>query len=443
MLRWRSSYFLTGKKSNWGASLYFCHYTIRTMALLYNLLIRLYVLAVAIAGIWNKKAREWTRGRKGWQEALSAKISPKDGIIWVHCASAGELEQGKPIIEQLKAAYPSHKILISFFSPSGYAVAKKYGEADVISYLPADTKRNAKRFMELVRPQLAVFIKYEFWYHHLKAAATREVPLLLASALFRKDQVFFKWYGKFFRQMLFLFRHIFVQDEASLELLKTTGIVQCSISGDTRFDRVKKIADHLAELPLVKKFAGSHQLIVAGSTWPEDEKLLSAYAKDHPVKFIIAPHEIQEGRLEQIEQLFPGAVRYSTLTSDAITENQTLIIDNMGMLSRIYHYATIAYVGGGFNKSGIHNMLEAGVYGKAIVIGPHYKKFKEARDLVALGGACSISNAAQLGKEIDRLLSDDRFRDHAGALVKKYVEENTGATKKLVRFIQENRLLTS
>lgn len=368
-------------------------------------------------------------------------LHPDDQIIWMHCASAGEFEQGKPLIEELKRIYPSHKMLVSFFSPSGYAAGKKYSHADFITYLPADTGSNAKQFVELVKPQLVIFVKYEYWYHHLSAAAFHHIPLLMVSSIFRKDQVFFKWYGKFYRQLLFLFRQIFVQDENSFTILKENNVLHCTVAGDTRFDRVKKIAGNFSEIPFVKEWAGKDRVIVAGSTWPDDENILSEYLKNHSVKLILAPHEINEQRLKQIEKLFSDALRYSCISSSG-QPSQVLIIDNMGMLSRLYHYAMIAYVGGGFNKSGIHNTLEAAVHGKPVFFGPNYQKFKEAGDLIETGAAFSFSTAEEFKTKTDHLLNNPQRVSKAGAAAKNYVEENTGATQKILQYIQENRLLT-
>ena len=408
------------------------------LILFYNIFIRLYFFAVRVAALWNGKAREWVNGRKNLFYQLEQKRSPDDRIIWVHCSSAGEFEQGKPIIEQVKKDYPGHKIVVSFFSPSGFNVAKNYQYADVITYLPLDTRPNAQRFIGILSPELAIFIKYEFWYHHLSAAAFKHIPLLLVSAVFRKNQVFFKWYGKFYKQLLFLFRHIFVQHESSLQILKNAAIEHCSIGGDTRFDRVKEIRDNFKEIPLVKEFITNAQVIVAGSTWSDDEQLLSHYPS---AKFIIAPHEINESRLAHIERLFKNSIRYSQLHKANGTE-QTLIIDNVGMLSRLYRYATVAYVGGGFSKDGIHNILEAAVYGKPVLMGPNFKKYREAKELIEAGGAFSVADAAQLRNTLGGLLNNVSRLQSVGDHAENYIQKNLGATQKIIRAIQEKRLLT-
>jgi 3-deoxy-D-manno-octulosonic-acid transferase len=424
-------------------------------------------LGIRIASAWNPKAKEWINGRKNLFEELQKKIKPRDKVIWFHCASAGEFEQGKPVIEELKSVYPSHKILVSFFSPSGYNAARKYQYADIITYLPLDTNKNAKRFVELIKPELVVFVKYEYWYHHLYAVAFHNIPLIMVSAIFRKDQLFFRPYGKFYKQILFLFRQIFVQDENSLELLRANNIHHCSLSGDTRFDRVKKIAQNFSEVSLLKEFIGDSHVIVAGSTWEGDEEILASYMKDHSVKIVIAPHEIKKDHILHLQKLFPDCVLYSKLKElfsqaevqstsiwksineqqqkdlqKKLAEAKTLVIDSMGMLSRLYYYATITYVGGGF-KTGIHNTLEAVVYGKPVLFGPKYQKFKEARDLIAGGAAHSINNAEELKIKMDHLLNDPEQLSKAGNAAKKYVEENVGATQKILQYIQENRLLTN
>jgi 3-deoxy-D-manno-octulosonic-acid transferase len=435
--------------------------------LIYNLFICLYVLGIRITSLWNPKAKEWVEGRKNLFDELKKKISNNEKTIWFHCASAGEFEQGKPVIEEVKKTYAAHKIVVSFFSPSGYNVAKKYPHADVITYLPSDTRKNAKQFIELIKPDLVVFVKYEYWYHHLSAVAFHHIPLIIVSAIFRRDQLFFKSYGKFYRQMLFLFRQIFVQDEDSLELLKTNSIQHCSLSGDTRFDRVKKIAGNFSEIPLLKEFIGESKTIVAGSTWEGDEEILSSYVKSSHVKIVIAPHEIKKDHILKLQQSFPDCVLYSEVKNllaptevqvnsiwNSINEQQqkdlqkklagakTLIIDSMGLLSKLYYYATVTYVGGGF-KSGIHNTLEAVVYGKPVLFGPKYHKFKEARDLIADGAAISVNNAEELKTKMDHFFNDPSELSKAGTAAKTYVEKNTGATQKIIQFIQENRLLTN
>lgn len=412
---------------------------------LYNIFIEAYVLGIRISALSNKKAKEWLLGRKNVFADLANKISSSDKVIWFHCSSAGELEQGLPVIERMQQTFPQHKILISFFSPSGMNAARKLPQQYILTYLPKDTKTNAAKFIELVHPQMVVFVKYEFWYHHLQAAAFRHIPILLVSAVFRKNQLFFQPYGKFYRQILFSFRHIFVQDEQSKQLLLDNSIPHCSISGDTRFDRVHHIAERFTEIKFIGDFLQHAEALVAGSTWPDDEKLLADFLKLGGVlKLIIAPHEINEQHLTQIENIFPQSIRYSQINNavEAMTSN-VLIVDSIGLLSRLYQYATIAYVGGGFTKDGIHNILEAAVYGKPVFFGTNYKKYREAVELLKAGGAFSIADARGLKKIADELLNNATHRQSVGTISKNYIEQNIGASEKILRFIQEKRLLTS
>lgn len=414
---------------------------------LYNSFLQLYLLGIRIASRWNKKAAAWLEGRQHVFAQLENALAEGDQVIWMHCSSAGEFEQGKPVIEALKKTYPQKKILVSFFSPSGYAVAKNYPHADVITYLPLDTSKNAERFFRLTKPELVIFVKYEFWYHHLSVAAFHHVPVLLISAVFRKEQVFFKRYGTFYKQMLFLFRHLFVQDQASLDLLKEHNITHCSISGDTRFDRVAKIAENNSRIPFIEDFIAGSKVIVAGSTWPGDESVLAHYLKQNKnVKLIIAPHQINAAHIDQIQAAFENAVLYSTSTKKndhQFANLQTLIIDSVGLLSRLYQDATIAYVGGGFTKDGIHNILEAAVWSKPVLFGPNYKKYREGKELLAAGGAFSFATADAFKKIADDLLANEDHLQKASKRARNYVDENTGATGKIMQAIQEKRLLTN
>lgn len=414
------------------------------MKLLYNIFIGLYRILISIVALWNKKAQEWANGQKDIFTQLEQRIHPSDQVIWMHCASAGEFEQGKPVLEALKAQYPHYKILVTFFSPSGYQSGIKYKGADLISYLPLDTAGNAEKFLRLVNPQLVIFVKYEYWYHHLKGVADRNIPLLLVSSIFRKSQVFFKSYGNFYREILKLYRWIFVQDEESVQLLRSIGITHCSIGGDTRFDRVSAIVRNFTELDLIRRFVEQAKVLVAGSTWPNDEQRIADFHKSYSgdLKLIIAPHEINKGHIDHLYSLFPDAVAYSGLQTREPGTFKVLIIDNVGMLSRLYYYATVTYIGGGFNKSGIHNTLEAAVWGKPVLFGPNYQKFREARDLVASGAGFSITTSAELTQRATTLLQDAALLQQASLSARQYVEENKGATAKITGYIQENRLLT-
>ncbi len=404
------------------------------MVLIYDILLFFYHLAVNIYSPFNKKASKWIAGRKGIIDKLKKQISIGDEIIWFHCASLGEFEQGRPIIERIKADYPQYKILISFFSPSGYEVRKDYAFADYICYLPKDTGRNAREFIEVVSPKLVFFVKYEFWYHHLNAVRQKEIPLYCISAIFREDQVFFKWYGSFFVEVLKMFSHIYVQDEESKSKISELGVDAVSVAGDTRFDRVKANSQEVMDLPVLDHFKGDSKLLIAGSTWKEDEESLVRLinTSDLDLKYVIAPHEISQTNIKRLEDsLQVASVRYSEAKSQAMDKYKVLIIDNMGLLSSIYRYASIVYVGGAFG-SGLHNILEPAVYGKPIIFGPDHKKFKEAGELISDGGAFSISNFDELKRKVRFLLADPYIIKIASEISKTYVNKNTGATDKIL-----------
>lgn len=406
-------------------------------------------MGIRIAALFNPKAKKWVVGRKEiWKKLNLSSASQSSQTIWVHCASLGEFEQGRPLIEKLKSQYPGVKILLTFFSPSGYEIRKEYKGADRVFYLPMDGPHNAKRFLEIINPSLVIFVKYEFWYYYLKEVKERRIPLLLVSALFTPDAVFFKWYGRLQRKMLSFFDHLFVQDKTSKTLLKNIGFaVNSSTAGDTRFDRVIEIAEQFAPIPAIEEFAGTSRIVVAGSTWPEDERILQrtiSTINDPLLKIIIAPHEINEQHITHIKKLFPSVVLFSQLANGNLqpVKSNVLLIDNIGMLSRLYKYATITYIGGGFGK-GIHNTLEAAVYGKPVLFGPAYYKFREAIDLVKAGGATSINNSEDCILAIQELIQDDSVYESTCRKSKDYVYANRGATEKILSYIQEKRLLIS
>lgn len=436
----------------------------------YILFLALYHSAIRLAAQWNPKAKRWVDGRKGIFKSLeNALAQNKAPILWLHCSSLGEFEQGRPVLEKIRESYPSHKILLSFFSPSGYEVKKDYPGADYVFYLPADSKKNAKRFIQLVNPQLVLWVKYDYWYFFLAELKQKSIPVLLISGAFRKNQPFFKWYGRLHRYMLECFLHLFVQTEESAQLLKQTGLGNnITVSGDTRFDRVLEIATDFEPMSEIEKFCGTDPVIVAGSTWAEDEEELDHYANTHPhIKFIVAPHDVTEERLKEAEELFVNCIRYSVmsrefgvgssesgdihppssiqqLASNIQHENSNvLLIDNIGMLSRLYKYATIAYIGGGFGNDGVHNVLEAAVYGKPIIFGPEYEKYNEAIDLVEKGAAYSIDSAVEIEKLMNDLLADTDWLNESSEAARNYVYSKKGATEKIMRYIQVNRLLIS
>ncbi len=414
----------------------------------------LYSVGIRIASLWNGKAAKWVNGRKN----IFANIIPiASGTklqttkpIWMHCASLGEFEQGRPLLEALKLQNPNQQIVLTFFSPSGYEIMKEYKGADHIFYLPMDSATNAKNFLDVVNPTLVLWVKYEYWFYYLNELKQRGVPVLLVSGIFRPGQPFFSWYGNIWRQMLQSFSHFFVQNEESKALLESLGYsANVRVNGDTRFDRVLEIADKFIDVSFIKEFCADYPVIVAGSTWEEDEIELLHFVNTNPhIKFIIAPHEIDAENLKDVKDEFPKSVFYSDWVAAneqnaAIATNNVLIIDNVGMLSRLYKYATVTYVGGGFGADGVHNVLEAAVYGKPVVFGPVYEKFEEALGLINAGAAVSIDGPVSLEKALNNLLNNEADRKIVGDAAKKYVLENAGASKNIIQFIQEKRLLTN
>lgn len=406
---------------------------------LYNTFVTVYTSAIRLASLWNPKARLWVKGRRNRQGWPPKGTNP---CIWMHCASLGEFEQGLPVLEGIKKQHPAYKVVVSFFSPSGYEVKKEYAGADYVTYLPVDNQRNAAHFIDTINPALVIWVKYDYWFYHLTELKRRQVPVLLVSALFRPSQPFFKWYGGVWRQMLNCFTALFVQTEsAKQQLLPLQPSGDILVNGDTRFDRVLTIAQQFEEVPGIAAFCGNSTVIVAGSTWEEDEDELVHYTNAHPeIKFIIAPHEIDSSNLQDVKKAFKNSIFYSEL-QQGTTPDHVLIIDNVGMLSRLYHYAHITYVGGGFGGDGVHNVLEAAVYGKPVVIGPEYEKYAEAIGLVECGGAISINNALELEKVLDILLSDANAMQTASAAAYNYVHTHEGAAQNVINYIQEKRLL--
>jgi len=397
------------------------------MRLIYNIGIYFYKLAIFIASFFDKKARLLHEGQQEALTLLKEKVDPNAGYVWFHAASLGEFEQGRPVIERLKAENPETKILLTFFSPSGYEIRKNYNGADIVSYLPLDTYFAARNFVKLVRPSKAVFVKYEFWPNYLLALQQADVPVYSISAIFRESQVFFKVYGGWYRSLLRVFSHIFVQDNASLDLLKKYDITNASVCGDTRFDRVYDLYSQAKQLPLIEEFAkGGQPIIVAGSTWPKDEELLVQYLKLQPdLKIILVPHEVHQSHILEISKLLDGKfVRYSEANSENLAQANCLVVDVVGILSSIYRYANVAYIGGGFGV-GIHNTLEAAVWHVPVVFGLNYQRFREARELISVGGAFAISNYTLLETQLNRLLKDEQ----AGKMAGEYVKNNTGATQ--------------
>ena len=413
--------------------------------LLYDILISAYVLAIRIASPWNAKARAWLEGRRHWRSGL-LEVRKKAGsrkVFWIHCASLGEFEQGRPVIEAVRDRYPNVFIIVSFFSPSGYQVRKDYEQADAVIYLPSDTSANARDLVSILSPDLVVFVKYEYWLNLLAELKSRNVPVLMISAIFREGQVFFRRYGRSWRNALLSFDHFFVQDLASATMLSGLGIRNATVAGDTRFDRVLQVARQATSIPGVDSFCRNRPVMVAGSTWEPDEKIIREYLVNDPeLACIIAPHEIGDNHLRDLDNLFPGSIRFSKWMEKQEGDHAVLIMDNIGMLSRLYRYGEVAYVGGGFGR-GIHNTLEAAVHGRPVIFGPGYGKFREAVELLREGGAFTVADAGQFRECLDRLLADEVLRKKAGERAGRYVQEKAGATGRILDYIQEKRLLTS
>ena len=407
--------------------------------MLYNLAISLYLLCVRIVAFIRpkSKAARMVRGHKVVFDTLRSKIDPNAKYIWFHAASLGEFEQGRPMIEYIRRAHPEYKILLTFFSPSGYEVRKDYKGADVVCYLPIDTPINAYRFVEKVRPYMAFFIKYEFWRNYLYNLHRRNIPVYSVSSIFRPTQIFFRWYGGDYRHVLKYFTHLFVQNQSSKDLLAKIGLTNTTIVGDTRFDRVLDIYKAAKHLPLVEQFKGNSLTLVAGSSWAPDEDLFIDYFNRHPeMKLIIAPHVVSEAHLAEIKsKLRRTSIPYSQATEDNVKSSDCLIIDGYGLLSSIYRYGDIAYVGGGFG-TGIHNVLEAAVYGIPVLFGPNNEKFREARHLLEAKGGFEVKNQHDFDSLMDRFLTDSSFLQDAGKASGDYVASNMGATEKVMKFVQ-------
>ena len=408
--------------------------------LLYNISIALYARLVALVGRWNEKARLWHQGRKNIFERMQQSIKPEDKVVWIHVASLGEFEQGRPIIEQIRKQNLDYKILVTFFSPSGYEIRKNYNGADYIFYLPADTPGNVKRFLDIAHPEVAIFVKYEFWLNYLYELKRRKVRTFVISAIFRRNSTFFKWYGSNWRKALDSFEQMFVQNEESRDLLRHIGYDNVIVAGDTRFDRVAAIAKAAKPVDIVARFKGDSRLFVAGSTWgPDEDILLPLINENADIKFVIAPHEMDEARINRIlSDVKYGAVRYTQCdTQTDFSHTQVLVLDTIGILSSVYGYASWSYIGGGFGV-GIHNTLEAATFGLPIAFGPKYEKFKEARDMVTLGAATKVENAKELKIWFAPLRDDADYLAQTSAIAKNYTSKNQGATSLFMKIAFED-----
>ena len=406
---------------------------------IYNILTHLSWLVLKGIALFQPKMRLFVSGRKNTFDQLRSSITPNSKCIWMHVASLGEFEQGLPILEQLRQQYPNHKLVLSFFSPSGYEVKKNTSAADVVVYLPMDTRSNASQFVDLMNPAMAIFIKYEIWPNYLHQLRQRKIPTLLVSAIFSKRQVFFKPYGGFMRNSLHSFSHFFVQDDTSKTLLQSIGFANSTVSGDTRFDRVYEILNRDSHLDFMEQFKGNQPCLVAGSTWPEDEKILVDYinSSDKGVKFVLAPHKIKPDHIEQLlESISKKTICYSNIDNQNLMDFDVLIVDTIGLLTKIYSYAQIAYVGGGF-ATGLHNTLEPAVYGIPVVIGPNYEGFKEAEDLVDLKGVLPVSSSSELKTTLDRFLENPDVLENTGKINSTYITQNVGATPLIMEHIDQ------
>ena len=408
----------------------------------YNTIIKIYTLFISLFAKKNTKARAWAEEQRNLLLRIEKKIDTNVRYTWFHFASLGEFEQGLPVLQQIKHKKPHSNILITFFSPSGYQAYKNNALADFVFYLPIDNEKNAKEFIRLINPELAIFTKYEYWYYYFTELKNNRIPLFVISAIFRSKQPFFKWYGKLHREMLGCVTHFFVQNIESKTLLESLNIYNVTISGDTRFDRVAQNSDSPKLFPEIKEFCNHSNVCIAGSTWPDDESLIVELVKQYPDwKFIVAPHEINNKRISSLEKSLAGnAIRCSDYKLRKLEEQevkkleiQVLIIDNIGMLSSLYQYGNIAYIGGGFGV-GIHNILEAAAFGLPIIFGPNYQKFQEAKDLIDRGGAKSINNLMELQQAFGFLTS----HPETGEVCKQYVKQKIGATEKILKIILKN-----
>lgn len=398
----------------------------------------MYQSAIWLVSPFNKKAQLWVRGRKNIFQDLENQLQllPIDNgqLIWFHCASLGEFEQGRPVIEAFRQRFPTYKILLTFFSPSGYEVRKNYTGADLIYYLPADTPTNARRFVALVKPTMAFFVKYEFWYYYLQTLHEAKIPVISISAIFRPNQLFFKSYGGFYRSLLAYFSHIFVQNQQSFNLLKGIDIQPISLAGDTRFDRVSQIVQAVRAFPIVQAFKNEHKILMVGSAWEEDFEVIFA-SPMATIKYIIAPHEIHEEQIVAWQrQLKMKSVRYSEANDENLKDAEVLIIDNVGMLSSLYQYAEFAWIGGAFGK-GLHNILEAATFGMPLFFGnKNYQKFQEANDLIAAGSAFAVADVAEFEQIFLKLLQNEALYLETANISRAYVQAHIGATEKIINF---------
>ena len=398
--------------------------------LLYNQVINFYYLMIRLAAATgNKKAKLWIEGRKNIFHKIIETVNSSEKHIWVHCASLGEFEQGLPVIEKVKEKYPSKKIIVTFFSPSGYEIRKNYDKADYVFYLPFDTKSNAEKFITLINPEFAIFVKYEYWFHYFNELIKRNIPVYLISVIIREDHWLLGSFGKMHMDIFRKVNHFFVQDEKTKLLLNNKGVDKVTVAGDTRFDRVWEVVQKSKSIPLVEQFVNKSKCLVAGSTWKDDEKILKEYFKTHKeIKLIIAPHEINDEHLKYVEKIFKNSIRFSMANEENVKNFKVLIIDNIGMLSSLYAYADVTYVGGGFGR-GIHNILEPAAHSKPVLFGPDHQNFREANLLIKSGAGFEVNDAIELKLLLDKLFSDDNYLKECSEKAGEFVRENKGASE--------------
>lgn len=411
------------------------------MQYLYTLFISIYGTAVSIASVFNPKAKLFSDGRRNWESKMLKSVSKDDRIIWVHCSSLGEFEQGRPLMEKIRTDYPNHKLAVSFFSPSGYEVQKDYKGADYIFYLPIDTISNSKKLIRSLHPEILILVKYEYWYNLLNRLKKNRIPVIVISAVIKEDSLFLRSYGGWFRKIICGISHFFVQEEDSKKLLNSIHVDQVTVSGDTRFDRVKEILDSAPKLDFVEKFKANSGLIVVGSSWPEDEIILADYINRQlppDWKVIFAPHNIDEKQIQQlISKLKKKILRYTRMNENELENAEVLIVDTVGLLTKIYAYADISYVGGGFTKTGVHNTLEPAVFGVPLIFGPNYKHYFEAKDLVYSGAAMAYSDKNDFFRKMDELIQNEVMREERGKAGHRYIQNKPNATGLIIGWLND------
>jgi len=410
------------------------------MNIIYNLFVSFYGLGISAVSNFNPKAKQWKTGRKNWKKKMKQAVSPDDRVIWMHCSSLGEFEQGRPVLERVRKEFPDHKIVLSFFSPSGYEVRKNYEGADYIFYLPLDTRRNAKSIIKILHPEILILVKYEYWYNLLKKLIKKHIPVIVISAVIKENNLFIRSWGSWFRKRIAKITHFFVQEGDSKDLLNSIGIEQVTISGDTRFDRVREIKESDPKLEFIERFKNSSKLIVAGSTWPEDEEILVNFINEKlpdDWKVIFAPHNIDEKQIKSLsEKLNKNVAIYTKSNEGQIENSQILIVDTIGILTKIYAYADISYIGGGFTKTGVHNTLEPAVFGVPIIFGPNYENYFEAIDLIQTEGAQRFKDQHDFNAKMEKLIANEQERIRRGNAAANYIRQKPNSSNLIMDYLK-------